>query len=129
MEEPKDERTKEGKGDGQRRTHAERAQLLRDYKASGQTQAAFARRAGINVGTLRGWIYKRPARLSASQGQGRLAPVRIVNEPRSATLPIVPSRGAVTVRLPRGVEVELAVTLDLAGVAQLVRELTQSCSR
>jgi len=73
------------------------------------------------VGTLRNWIYK-PAR-GAANPSGGFVPVQIVG-PRS-----IGSRGAVTVRWPQGVEVELAVDLDGSGVMRLVRELLAPCLR
>jgi len=35
---------------------ARRAQLLREYEASGLTRAAFARREGLNYSTFAGWV-------------------------------------------------------------------------
>ena len=104
-------------------TAAERVQWLREYRASGKTQEEFAARAGIKVGTLRAWIYKR--RSPAGDERGHLAPVRIVDGAR----PVMTKRGAVTVRWPQGIEVEIAVDLDGTGVERLVRELLAPCLR
>lgn len=124
MDEPKGKGAKEGKAGGNRRSRAERGQLLRKYRASGQTQESFAARMGINVGTLRGWIYKQ--RPPATADHGPLAPVRIVDDlrPTKST-----RRGAITVRWPQGIEVELAVELDDTGTLRLVRELLAPCLR
>jgi hypothetical protein len=109
---------------GVRRSKAERAQVLGEYRASGLTQEKFAAQAGINVGTLRGWIYKkRPA--VGGEAPGHLAPVRIVGGAR----PGPPTRGAVTVRWPQGIEVEIAVELDHTGIERLVRTLLAPCLR
>jgi hypothetical protein len=72
------------------------------------------------VPTLRNWIYK-PA--VADDQSGGFAPVRIVG-----ARPIR-SCGAITVRWPQGVEVEVAVDLDGSGVTRLVRELLAPCLR
>lgn len=108
---------------GARRSRAERAEVLSAYRGSGLTQAQFARQAGINLGTLRGWIYKQPA--VGREAPGGFAPVRIVGGPR----PTEPTRGAVTVRWPQGLEVEIAVELDPAGVERLVQTLLAPCLR
>jgi hypothetical protein len=104
-------------------SRVERERLLGAYRASGLTQEKFAAQSGIKVGTLRTWIYKR--RTPAVAGNGSFAPVRIVEGSHPATN----SRGAVTVRWPQGIEVEIAVDLDRAGVASLVRKLLGPCLR
>jgi hypothetical protein len=112
--------TREDKGRRRRWSRTEREQLLRDFRASGLTQARFAAERGIKVPTLRNWIYK-PA--VADDQSGGFAPVRIVG-----ARPIR-SCGAITVRWPQGVEVEVAVDLDGSGVTRLVRELLAPCLR
>ena len=124
MDELKGRGAKEGKAGSSRRSRAEREQLLKEYRASGQTQESFAARLGINVGTLRGWIYKQ--RPPAPADHGPLAPVRIVGDVRRAKMT---TRGAVTIRWPQGLEVEVAVALDGAGTLRLVRELLAPCLR
>ena len=104
-------------------SRADRERLLGAYRVSGLTQERFAAQSGIKVGTLRTWIYKR--RAPAVAGSGNFAPVRIVEGSHPATN----SRGAVTVRWPQGIEVEIAVDLDRAGVASLVRKLLGPCLR
>jgi hypothetical protein len=124
MDELKGKWAKERKTVGNRTSRVERGQLLRKYRASGQTQESFAARMGINVGTLRGWIYKQ--RPPATADHGPLAPVRIVDDARAAK---ITTRGAITVRWPQGIEVEVAVELDNAGALRLVRELLAPCLR
>jgi len=41
-----------------RRTAEERRAIVAEYRSSGLTQEAFARRHRIPVGTLRSWIYR-----------------------------------------------------------------------
>lgn len=110
---------------GVRRTQAQRAQVLREYRTSGLTQAEFARQAGINLGTLRGWIYQRP--VPGGEAPGPFAPVRLVGDGRVRSDP--PARGGVTVRWPQGIEVEMAVALDGAGIGRLIRTLLGPCLR
>ena len=124
MDESKGKGAKANKSGRNRRSRSERVQLLREYRASGQTQESFAARIGINVGTLRGWIYKQ--RPPATADDGALAPVRIVGED---TRPAKTTRGAVTIRWPQGIEVEVAVNLDGTGSLRLVRELLAPCLR
>jgi len=104
------------------RSRHERARWVSAYRASGLTQVRFAQGAGIKVGTVRAWSYQ--MRTSAPNPVGRFAPVRIVDEVRPSK-----SRGAVTVRWPQGMEVEIAVELDGVGIERLVRKLVQPCSR
>jgi DNA-binding transcriptional regulator YiaG len=110
---------------GRRERHSARAraQLLEEYRASGLTQERFAARAGLKVGTLRAWIYKR--RPPAPPADGHFAPVRIVDVAR----PVMMSPGTVTVRWPQGLEVEIAVKLDDTGALRLIRELVAPCLR
>lgn len=124
MDEPKGKGAKEDKAGSNRRSRAERGQLLRKYRASGQTQESFAARMGISVGTLRGWIYKQRPPVGAKHGP--MAPVRIVDDARPTKLT---RRGTVTVRWPQGIEVEIAVELDDIGTLRLVRELLGPCLR
>lgn len=102
----------------------ERARRVKEYRASGLTQAQFAAKSGLKVGTLRTWIYKKPA---SSRGEaGGFAPVRIIADKAQ---PTAKSRGLVTVRWPQGIEVELAVDLDGDGVQRLVCKLLAPCLR
>ena len=41
-----------------RRTAQERREIVQEFRGSGLTQEAFARRRRISVGTLRSWIYR-----------------------------------------------------------------------
>ncbi len=118
MEKQKREETR-----GVRRSRTERAQVLSEYRASGLTQEKFAVQAGINLGTLRGWIYK--VATVSREAPGHFAPVRLVGGAR----PNPPTRGAVTGRWPQGIAVEIAVELDGAGVERLGRTLVAPCLR
>lgn len=124
MDETKSQRTKTTTpGRRERHSATERTQLLEEYQSSGLTQEQFAARAGLKIGTLRAWIYKR--RPPAWPAGGHFAPVRIVDAP----VPVTKSPGTVTVRWPQGVEVEIAVRWDDTGALRLVRELVAPCLR
>ena len=107
---------------GRHRTRGEREELVEAYRTSGQTQTGFAKVHGINVATLRTWIYQRRAADHAEPG--RMEPVRIVGGSLAGG---TRARPAITVRWPQGIE--LAVELDAAGVERLVRELLAPCLR
>ena len=122
MKETKAEKIEMKGQTGRHRTRGERAEWVEAYRTSGQTQAGFAKVYGINVATLRGWIYHWRAADHAEPG--RIEPVRIVGGGFSgATM----ARAAITVRWPQGIE--FAVELDAAGVERLVRELLVPCLR
>lgn len=108
-------------GRGRRWTSSERTQWVREYHASGLTQERFAAERQLNLGTLRGWIYKGTRESEA--GVGTFASVQVVGGGRQQ------GGGAVTVRWPTGMEVEVAATLDEGGVMRLVRELVAPCLR
>jgi len=124
MDETSSEETRARRRGRRRWSQAEVARWVSAYRASGQTQDKFAAGAGIKVGTLRAWIYKR--RPPVSDDRGPIAPVRIVG---GARLPVTATRGAITVRWPQGIEVEMAIELDGAGVERLIRELLAPCLR
>ena len=103
---------------------AERTRIVDAYRASKLTQEQFAAKAGVKIGTLRGWIYKKAApHRTKTNG---FVPVRIIGDKAGAA---TKSRGAITVRWPQGIEVELALDLDNACALQLVRELLSPCLR
>jgi transposase-like protein len=123
MDETKSQRTKATTpGRRSRRSAGEREQLVGEYQNSGLTQEQFAVRAGLKIGTLRAWIYKKRPPLRPAGGH--FAPVRLVD-----ALPVTKSPGTVTVRWPQGMEVEIAVPLDESGARRLVRELVAPCLR
>jgi hypothetical protein len=91
----------------------QREQLVRAFHASGLTQAAFARREGLNPKTLSHWVKPtvRPTPAVA-------APLRFARVSLPATSPGLPA--TVEVTLPDGTIVRGG---DAHAVAQLVRAL------
>jgi transposase-like protein len=101
----------------------ERERLLELYDRSGQSQVDFAREQGINYNTLVGWLYHRRKGIA---GKGRAHPGKL----RFQELSIAHAgRGAVALllRLPGGLELEIAHAQAVPVAVQLVREL-QRCS-
>lgn len=99
-----------------RRSRAEIDRLVADYRNSGQTQESFAREHGLNVGTLRGWLYRRRG---GEDGGLREVVVRAVAEPGAR-------KAMVVVRTARGVEVELPLSAGSGWIERMVRELVRS---
>lgn len=106
-----------GKRDGRGRritTAQRRVEALRDFRASGLTMAAFARREGLEYSTFAGWVARsgrRPRRAKAP----RFTEVRL--GPAVLSGPAVP----LEVRLPDGTLVRGTAT----EVAALVRALKE----
>ena len=120
MDEAKERETKEDKPCARQRARLERERVVAEYRASGLTQERFAAQAGIKLGRLRGWIYPNHKQSrTANEECNHFAPVRV-----SAARP-----GAVTVRWPQGMEVEITMELDSTAVVKLVRELLTPCLR
>jgi transcriptional regulator with XRE-family HTH domain len=102
---------------GWRRTAAQRAQILTDYRRSGLTQKAFAAQAGLGHSTLTLWLRK------ATADESAVSPTFI---PVPNLLPA--PRAAATYRLqfPRGLTVEVAPGFDaeeLSALLQVVQRL------
>ena len=89
------------------------AALLREYDASGATQAEFARRAGVKYPTFASWVQAR--RVRTGDGPSAAAPVRFAE----VSLP-GPTVAGLSVTLPDGVVVRGA---DAQALAALVRAL------
>jgi DNA-binding transcriptional regulator YiaG len=118
MDETKnEERPNEGKRRTRQKRGVERKKVLAQLRASGLTQRGFAAQVGINLGTLRGWIYKE--REPKKKMTGHFAAVQLSRA----------KSGAVTLRWPQGIEVEITTELDQAQVVAMVRELLTPCSR
>lgn len=61
-----------------RRSQAIRQAVLLEYERSGLTQAAFAERRGVPVGTLRSWIYRSRRGVAPVSEGPRILPVRVI---------------------------------------------------
>jgi transposase-like protein len=106
-----------GKRDGRGRritTTQRRTEALRDYRASGLTMAAFARREGLKYATFAGWVARsgrRPRRTKAP----RFAEVRL--GPAMLPAPAVP----LEVRLADGTLVR-GTASEVAALMRALRE-------
>jgi transposase-like protein len=90
-----------------RRSAHERARLVAAYHASNLTQEAFAHRHGINVGTLRGWLYR-------GEASAQVSFVEVAAAPETA---------AVVIELGHGVRVRFAEAPTATYLAELARAL------
>lgn len=91
-----------------RRSAREREHLLAGYRASKQTQEAFARAHDLNVGTLRGWLYRGEAGCPS----------------RPAFVEVVPSAlPSVVIELGAGVRVAFSVAPPAHYLAELAQAL------
>ena len=84
------------------RSAEERERIVAAFRESGLSQEAFAKKRGINVGTLRSWIY-RPKKKSKPKATQEAEPMRFV-EVQAA--PGIGGR-SVLIRVGASVEVEL----------------------
>ena len=96
-----------------RRTPEERREIVAEFRDSGLTQEAFARRRRISVGTLRSWIYR-----DAEVEEGR--------EDRFVEIsgPVVSAGPEVVLRVGEEVVLELAELPAPEYLAQLTKALS-----
>jgi len=95
------------------------AQLVTDFEKSGLTQAEFAKRRGINVGTFRQGYYAARKR-TAKGGPVRFVPVRV--GPAEARRP-----GLVFEARLNELSMRFEVGTDVHYVASLLRRLSAEC--
>ena len=120
------ETTRHGK---ERRTSAQWAEVLAEYRGNGLTQDAFARSCGVSVAALRNHLYRRkkqnryagPAR-SRGFVPVRLRTDRMEKEVTSTSAPTL------VVRWPQGMSVELHVDPTAPDVVELIGSLIARCS-
>lgn len=99
------------------RTDSEWAALIREFKASGLTQAAFCEQRDINVSSFR-WHYQRSGQFA---GNRRRPPVAAFAE---LTPPSPAAAVGLVVRFGERVHIECPAQMDVVVVAKLVRGLT-----
>ncbi len=121
-----DEQPRDRKG-RRRLTRERRAEVVKEYEASGLTQAEFARRAGLNKTTFSHWVQRSRREAKAKTLTPAAAPVSV--KPRfvavqtpAAVAPVVPAVSSVrlSVSFPDGVVVRGG---DAVALAALVRAL------
>lgn len=98
-----------------RRSGEEIAELLQDYRKSGQTQREYCSRRGLSVSCLQSYL-----RRAASIEPGvRLREVEVLGEPQRWE----PSASALAVRLPGGYEVLVGRGFESGELARLLSVL------
>ena len=92
-------------------TSAERVALIAQYRDSGLTQKAFARREGIKFSTFASWV------------QGRRFAGRPGRKARFAEVAMMapPAMGGLAVELPDGVVVRGSVASEVAALVRALR--------
>lgn len=119
-EEPRDRK-------GRRRlTRERRAEVVKEYEASGLTQAEFARRAGLNATTFAHWVQRsrREAKAIAPAAEPVAMTPRFVEV--QATAPAAPvvatvSAARLSVSFPDGVVVRGSDPVALAALVRALR--------
>ena len=102
-----------------RRNREEWARIIETFERSGQSHEAFCLARGLQVGTFRVWLYRLRARTAPSTAIS-LLPVEVT----TAVAAPVPSEVVVAVA---GVEIRVAVGVDVRYIAGLVAELRSQC--
>ncbi len=94
--------------------------LLKRYRRSGKTQEHFAIENGLNLGTFRGWLYRKR---KGVHGQGRFISVALEKTAtdRSSLGP------SITIEMPGGHRVMLPTSLPPAQLEALLLRLVGSC--
>jgi hypothetical protein len=110
----------------ERRTRAQWSALVDELEASGQSRATFCRRRGIEVGTLKWWMWKlgRGGRGARHEARAiRLVPVDVVESGGTADA----DGGAEVVIEVAGVTVRIATGTSPEYVAKLIAALRAPC--
>ena len=94
----------------------ERGEILAAYRGSGMTQKRFAESRGLNVGTLRNWLYS--AGSPPGRGDG-FVEVSLGAQARAAAV--------ATIRFPGGTTLEIPLEAFERSAMALVRELARPC--
>jgi len=96
-------------------TLARRAELVAQYRQSGLTMAAFARRESLAYSTFAGWVWKS----DRHKASGRIAPAPV--RFAQVQLPPAPSAAGLEVRLIDGTILRGSSAAELALLVQALR--------
>ena len=98
---------------GRRRTPAERREaLVAEYRESGLTQAAYARREGVRYSTFAGWVQR-----SRRPRGPRRAPVRFAE----VKWPVPVAAAGLEVQLPDGLVLRGGSAAELAALVRALK--------
>ena len=91
-------------------------ELVEMLEASGLSQVTFARQEGVNVGTLRSWIYRLRSEVPSRQA---FLPVVVAQT-------VQPTTG-MCLELPNGIQLRFEIGTAPSYVAELAGALGRSC--
>ncbi len=106
-----------------RRSRAEMARLVEDFRASGSTQSAYARSRGLSVSTLNYWVRHTPSQESRQVTQ-RLVRVKVTEGP--GALSSQPLRCFELV-FPGGLRLSIPPDFEQGALAGLLELLNERC--
>jgi hypothetical protein len=106
-----------------RRSRAEWAEIVAEYRGSGESVEKFAAKRGLRVSSLKWWCWRvrgaSTPRRSEARDEVRLVPVEVVGLAARACGPVMLAIADVEMRVDVGT--------DVAYVGALVRELRARC--
>lgn len=94
--------------------------VIDEFECSGLTQERFAQQRGVQVATLRSWLYRLRRERKASVS---LVPVRVVASTAPAARGAAAVGGEIEIELTTGVRLRLSTAVDLDYVAALAQRL------
>lgn len=101
-------------------TPEQRAALVREFRSSGETQEAFARRHGVKWTTFRNWLHGRRAAAAQTPPRNGFQEIRIVP-------PVSGSPWAAEINLEGGTVVRLQAGVDPQWAQAIIQPLRRSC--
>lgn len=108
-----------------RRSTEEIAALVEEYRSSGLTQRAYARRKGLGLSTLTIWLRRaRAGRVEGDSGRPRIVAVRLT-EGNGLVDPDAPS--GFELRLAGGINLSIPVNFDERALRRLLPLLAETC--
>ncbi len=113
-----DEQPRDRKG-RRRLTRERRAEVVKEYEASGLTQAEFARRAGLNQTTFSHWVQR--SRREAKAKPRFVAVQAAAAMPPAMNAPLWRAAAELSVSLPDGVVVRGGDPVALAALVRALR--------
>jgi hypothetical protein len=104
----------------QRRTSAEVAKLVQEFRASGLSHRAFAEKKGVPVSTVSGWMRASPSRKESGGSETRSL-VPVVSRPPAAR------ERMIRIDLPCGTRVEIPRDVPREALAEILAVVDPRC--